>query len=194
MNSDYRVRPLSREDIFGKAHALREALGLGRCRIVPIVKVIECGLPQLFDGFNYRIVPKEEMPDREAVTYPAQGEIAIREDTYCKACADDPHARFTLGHELGHFFLHPPGAVYLAVEEGQQPVKPFLSPEWQANVFAGEFLAPIKLVLGMTSDEIAEKFLVSYSAARIQADFAFSFNCFGHCREREPLLPGFVMP
>ncbi len=196
MNNDYRALPLSRKDIFEKANALRGALGLTEGKSVPIVKVIEYGIAQLIDGFNYRIVSKEDLPGREAVTYPAQNEIVIREDTYSDACAGETRARFTLGHELGHLILHPPWAVYLAEEDSgdTRPTKPFKSPEWQADAFAGEFLAPVKMIIGLTIEEIMERFRVSYSAAKKQSELACSLSWFRHCRPQEQMLPGFVMP
>ena len=43
-----------------------------------------------------------------------------------------------------------------------------MQPEWQANAFAGELMAPKELVMGMWPDEIAEKCGMSLKAAEIQ--------------------------
>lgn len=195
MNGDYRALPLSRREIVEEARKFRTALGLETCKALPMVGILEHAMPLLFEGFNYIIVPESEMQGREAETYPLSNEIAIREDTYCRLCHDDPHARFTIGHEIGHYVLHTPEKISLAFEdEAARPPRPFESPEWQANVFAGELLAPARMVVGMTVEAIINQFKVSKVVAQKQANLAFSLNQFGHCGLREPFLPGFQLP
>ena len=47
-------------------------------------------------------------------------------------------------------------------------VPAYMNPEWQANAFAGELMAPYDLVKGMRIEEIAEKCGMSITAASIQ--------------------------
>mgnify|MGYP000952505712 FL=1 len=43
-----------------------------------------------------------------------------------------------------------------------------MDPEWQANAFAGELMAPYDLVKNMSVEEISEKCGMSMTAASIQ--------------------------
>ncbi len=192
MDEDYRSRPLSREEICALAWKLREALGATTIKALPVVKILEYGMHRLFPCFNYCIVPVEEMPGREAVTYPAANEIDIRQDTYEAACRGNPHACFTLAHELGHLVLHTPETITLAYEAvNAEPPRPYESPEWQADAFAGDFLAPPRMLHGLSVDEIAEQFNISRKAAKIQFDHLPHRNWFGPLRPQQLKLPGF---
>ena len=84
--------------------------------------------------------------------------------------------RFTLAHELGHYFLHrnicknfDDNYVFTRADEKSDPI------EWEANRFAAEFLMPEDIfrqmvVKGVTSvDDIADQFGVSTMAVRIRA-------------------------
>jgi hypothetical protein len=44
----------------------------------------------------------------------------------------------------------------------------YRDPEWQANTFAGELMAPYELVKDMSAEEIAVKCKMSRQAAKIQ--------------------------
>ena len=69
-------------------------------------------------------------------------------------------------HEVGHLFLHTEGS-YKRVDNNYQIPK-YEDPEWQASVFAGEFLAPSYLIENRTVEEIMEDFGVSRACAEIQ--------------------------
>lgn len=98
------------------------------------------------------------------VTYTGKRIMRIREDVYIGAIQGRPRDRFTLCHELGHFLLHTPERV--TFPRGDVPA--YMNPEWQANVFAAELMAPHSLVKGMTADEIALRCGMSITAAEIQ--------------------------
>ncbi len=192
MDEDYRSLPLSRNEIRAEAWKLRVALGAEKITALPMVKILEYGMPKLFPGFNYSIVPVAEMPECEAVTYPAANEIDIREDTYDAACLGNPHSCFTLAHEFGHLMLHTPETIILAHEDANaMQARRFESPEWQADAFAGDFLAPLRLLHGLSVDEIAEQFNISRKAAKIQFDHLPHRNWFGPLGPRQLMLPGF---
>ena len=192
MDSDYRASPLSRDDICHETQKLRNSLGISQCKAVPIVKVIEYGLPEVIDGFNYEIVDDDDLPGREAETYPMECKIAISQSTYTKACHDDPHARFTLAHEMGHLFLHTPQTLSLAQEKDSAgELRIYEKPGWQADAFAGEFLAPMGLIRGLGVEEIESLFIVSRAVAMRQFDLAAQKSWFGHCGQSgQPWLPG----
>lgn len=79
--------------------------------------------------------------------------------------------RFTVAHELGHYFLHS--------DQGDQPIVAFRKGstriEWEANWFAAALLMPrveFKTVYDKTGDlaVVAMKFGVSTDAARVRRD------------------------
>ncbi len=90
--------------------------------------------------------------------------MCIRSDVYEGAIKGDCRDRFTLCHEIGHYFLHQPNSISFA--RGNIPV--YRDPEWQANTFAGELMAPYDLVKDMKIEEIMEKCGMSRKAATIQ--------------------------
>lgn len=156
------VVPMSRKNLREFIREFRQAFGMEEVMYFPIVKFIEWILPIL--GYDYEIVPEREMGNAYGVTHTGKRVMKIREDVYEGAVKGNPRDRFTLCHELGHFFLHTPDRVSFA--RGDVPA--YMNPEWQANVFAGELMAPYELVKGMSPQEIAEKCGMSITAAQIQ--------------------------
>ncbi len=156
------VTPMSRKNIREIARVFREASGLEDVLYFPIVQFIEWILPKL--GLDFEIIAVNEMGNAYGVTHTGIRIMKIREDVYNGAVLGNPRDRFTLCHELGHFILHGPDRVSFA--RGEVPA--YMQPEWQANAFAGELMAPQNLVMGMWPDEIAEKCGMSLKAAEIQ--------------------------
>ena len=60
--------------------------------------------------------------------------------------------------------MHSPNRVNFA--RGEVPA--YMNPEWQANVFAGELMAPYDLVKDMSVIDIANRCGMSISAAEVQ--------------------------
>lgn len=158
------VSPMSRKSIRDFAENFRHLFGLDDVLYFPIVRFIEWYLPQL--GLNYEVLTIEEMNDMYGLTNTKRNVLYIREDVYLRAIDGNPRDRFTLCHELGHFLLHTPDRVSFA--RGDIPA--FRNPEWQANVFAGELMAPYYLTNDMSVDEIMERCGMSRQAAGIQYD------------------------
>lgn len=156
------VTPMSRKGLREFAREFRKICEMEEEYYFPIVPFIEWILPKL--GFDYEIVPVKEMGDAYGITHTGMRVMKIREDVYEGAVKGNPRDRFTLCHELGHFLLHTPERVSFA--RGEVPV--YMRPEWQANVFAGELMAPYYLVAGMSPQEIADKCGMSITAAMIQ--------------------------
>ncbi|MEY8265139.1 ImmA/IrrE family metallo-endopeptidase [Lachnospiraceae bacterium 64-25] len=156
------VAPMSRRNIREIAKTFRSISGLDEVLYFPIVQFIELILPKL--GLDYEIISVNEMGNAYGVTHTGARIMKIREDVYEGAVMGRPRDRFTLCHELGHFLLHTPDRVSFA----RGDVVTYMQPEWQANVFAGELMAPQNLVMGMYPDEIAEKCGMSLKAATIQ--------------------------
>ena len=156
---------LSRAKIRELTMIVREACGLKEELYFPIVEFIEwiLGDPENED-FDYEIVPTSEMQDTYGTTNTASNVMRIRQDVYEGAVKGNPRDRFTLCHELGHYLLHQPE--YISYARGNVPV--YCQPEWQANTFAAELMAPYHLVKNMTVEEIACKCGMSKTAANIQ--------------------------
>ena len=78
--------------------------------------------------------------------------------------------RFTIGHELGHYFLHS--------NQGKMPIVAFRSGstriEWEANWFAASLLMPKprfeKAIQSKSLLEVAFQFGVSLEAAQVRKD------------------------
>jgi hypothetical protein len=142
MSSGVVVAPLSRANIEGYACALRSALGIQPSDRVDMLRLIELVLPNALDGFQYEIVPDEELGEAEATTSTTVRLIKISESCYEAARHGQPRPQFTLAHEFGHLMLHTGKPAAMARGE----IKAFADPEWQADNFAGSFLAPKAMV------------------------------------------------
>lgn len=156
------VEPMSRERIRQLTKKFRNIFGLEEVLNFPILQFIEWVLPEL--GLDFEVVPVDELGNAYGVTHTKKGVMSIREDVYNRAVNGNARDRFTLCHELGHFLLHTPEKVSFA--RGEVPT--YMDPEWQANVFAGELMAPYELVKDMSVAEIAEECGMSFSAAQVQ--------------------------
>ncbi len=154
--SRIKIRDLTRE--------LREIIGVQNELYFPIVYFIEWVLGNPDNDFNFKIVPIAEMEDTYGTTNTESNIMKIREDVYDGAVAGNPRDRFTLCHELGHFLLHQPQ--FISFARGAIPT--YCQPEWQANTFAAELMAPYDLVKNMSPEEISLKCGMSKMAANIQ--------------------------
>lgn len=134
----------------------------------PIVPFLENIMPLLIPGFTLEIVPKEEMGTKHGETYPSKKLIRIREDVYLNAVAGCGRDRLTIAHEIGHLLLHGDDSIALCRLEPDESLKPYEDPEWQADAFGGELLAPSYLIRGLAIRAVQEKCGVSESAASVQ--------------------------
>ena len=158
------VEPMSRKSIRNIVMEFRKLFGLENTLFFPIVEFIEWCLPEL--GLDFEILDVCEMRDTYGLTNMDKNTLYIREDVYIGAKKGVPRDRFTLCHELGHALLHTPDRVSFA--RGEIPA--YRDPEWQANTFAGELMAPYSLTRNMSPQEISDKCGMSLQAAKIQYD------------------------
>ena len=169
MTTAYKALPTSKAAISDYARKLRRLCGYENKNTFPVMQFLELILPSLFPDLNLEIPEAEELPFKEGETLPGSNTIRIRKDIYLAACEGDGRARFTVAHEVGHFLLHTPDSIVLCrMEEGQR-LRTFEDPEWQANFFAGELLAPVYLAKGMTKQQIMKEFQLSEAAAKVTA-------------------------
>lgn len=92
-------------------------------------------------GIAYDVIEADGLPiGVEACCIPEQLSIKLSERTYSAACRDDPRARFTVIHELGHILLAHTRSFH---RDDRRQIQAYEDSEWQANTFATEFLMPI---------------------------------------------------
>lgn len=156
--------PMSRFSIREMTSNLRGLVGLEDKPYFPIVQFIEWIMADPDGGMDFEIVEAPEMQDTYGMTNTGRNVMQIRSDVYERAIKGNPRDRFTLCHELGHYLLHQPESISYA--RGAIPV--YRNPEWQANTFAAELMAPMHLVKDMSVDEIMENCGMSRQAAEIQ--------------------------
>jgi uncharacterized protein DUF955 len=116
------------------------------CKMVPIVKIIE----RLSKEHELKLDAKKLPPGDLGHYDYASNTICIDSATLPPDCQTGNLWRFTLAHELGHFFLHSiPGLILMEDSTKMfrifnKPDKPNITDwaEWQANVFASSFLVP----------------------------------------------------
>ena len=164
----YAAEPKSGKDIARFVTKVRGALGLENVQWLDVVRLLEY-MPFLFPGFCFKIAAEDELPPSvQANTDPVKRIIRVRRSVYDGAYEGKARDRFTIAHELGHFFLMCKFGVRFSRAAPDAKLPPYIDPEWQANCFAGELLAPSHLIRGMTAEEVSSTFGVSRTAAEIQ--------------------------
>jgi IrrE N-terminal-like domain len=112
------------------------------------------------------VVENNDLPAGvEACCIPERLLMQLRLSTYEGACRDDPRARFTVIHELGHILLQHSRAFN---RSNANDIRPFEDSEWQANQFAAEFLMPFDDIVNRrltTPSELQLTYHVSAAAA-----------------------------
>lgn len=119
-------------------------------------------------GITYDVLDPVDMPyeDIEACWDPESVTMHIRSDVFAKVCADDPRARFTVMHELGHGLLGHRRTINRAGTDRKPEI--YEDSEWQANQFAAELLMPLNVIHDKqlnTAFKIEMHFKVSAQAA-----------------------------
>lgn len=164
----YKASAVSRNQIREYVFYVKKKVGLEKELYFPILPFVENALPMLIPGYQFEVVPPIEMGNKHGETYPSKNLIRIREDVYLRAARGKGRDRLTIAHEVGHLFLHEDDAIALCRLAPNERLKPFEDPEWQADAFGGELLAPSYLIRSLSEDEVARMCGVSMSAAHVQ--------------------------
>lgn len=128
-----------------------------------IIKFMEIVIPAVDPSFNFEYV--NELPENAYAYYdPSENVIRVLSSVYENACNNVGRDRFTIAHEVGHYFLHRDGFSF-ARTDGNVPA--YRDPEWQANTFASFLLIPRAQTVFMDKEEIASRCMVSNQAAEI---------------------------
>lgn len=153
------VDPMTLREIESHADALRHAFRLG-AKNVQMVNLLELVLPEVLPGFDFYVLPDEEMPGMAGVTATGgQQTIILSESTYVGLCHGDREARHVAAHELGHLVLHSAQTPMLAKRTRNDSR---VDPEWQADRFADLWLVPTDGVRKCRSAKhVAAKYNVS---------------------------------
>ena len=161
------VDPLSLAQIRKIVRKFRKILGLRSDEPVDVLRILEFVLASI--GVELEIVPMADMKNNHGETLIGKNTIKIREDVYERAYAGYGRDRLTIAHEIGHLILHKPENISLNRADNVA-IPAYLNPEWQANAFAGELLAPYDVIQGKSLMEISNTFGVTVDAAKIQRD------------------------
>lgn len=162
---DYVVPPQSWARIGQLTNNIRVQFSLSSKPDFPVMEFLERVLDHKLGTVRLEIGSREEMGAYEGLTDPAGEFIILREDVYEKASSEDGRARFTVAHELGHFFLHT--GISMARASPNAKVAPFRLSEAQANQFAAELLMPRGfMLLDDVPQAVADRHGVSFEAAK----------------------------
>lgn len=183
-------QPRSYADIEREAAKARQVIGIPSTGRVPhpqrllarITGVTVAGVGSLAT-LAYNVA--DLSPGREAATeyLPDAGEIEISlsPKTYGELLAGNGRALFSLGHELGHAFMHVQELAALerfpearvALYRGEfAGLRPFRDVEWQAEAFSAAFLMPAGDLEQLRRNhllcprELVRRYGVSWAAAR----------------------------
>lgn len=160
--------PLSRAKIRELATIFRKVTNTEKTFYFDVLSFLELGMMTIDNQFEYIYLPKNEMKGYYGKACPEEHKIYIREDVYTGATKDIGRHRFTIMHEIAHYFLHKKENLILARLSKDEKIPKYQDVEWQANTLAAEVLAYAPLIKNCTIKEIAHKYAVSYQVARIQ--------------------------
>lgn len=183
-----RVAPTSRAKLEVAAARVRQVLELGAEDAIPGLVLFE-RLENYASSTGGREVPLTygvcDLPmDVEAATRYVGGVIRIdlSPRTYEDLEREDPRARFTLAHEIGHAALHAAELVRLSQIPHQERAllrggehRVFENSEWQADNFAGALLMPasgirslVKRLGAKARGRISETYKVSAACSSVR--------------------------
>lgn len=160
------AEPMSTNSIVDLVNSIRTTVGFENELYFPVIEFVENFLTQYDETFNYNYVEREKMQDKYAYYDHIHNVMVIREDVYEQAINDNGRHRFTIAHEIGHYFLHQNGVKLCRLESNQHIVR-YCDPEWQANTFASELLMPRHLICNLNAKQIAFYCKTSCQAATI---------------------------
>ncbi len=173
-----RVNPMKRAEIRRYAMKMRKFLGYKNKDWVDVSKLFD-SLSIVFDKaglkFDYEVLLDDSIAfesNEEAYTDMSTGIIYIKESVIEQACGGSfKRGVFTLVHELGHYLLHfVQNKVKLTMVVENVKVPAYCDPEWQADVFASEFLMPYEECINMCPKEIERLYHVSKKASEVRYD------------------------
>ena len=164
MGQDYKVvRPRTESEIEQLVMEVRNGFQIGT-KNVRMEFLLEAALPEALPGYNFFVLPDEEMPDMAGVTAVGEYTIYLADSAYQALCTGDPYARYVAAHEFGHLLLHSQQKLLLAKRKHDDHK---VDPEWQADRFADFWLVPTEGVRKCRSPaHVAAKYAVPDEVAQ----------------------------
>ncbi len=177
MDEDFRVKPLSDEQIRTIAKQTRQFFGVADQAFVDIISCLKNGEVQTVYGLkslSLSSAPDAQMGAAEGLTTFVRRHVSIKVKQSVLSAAEERigHARNTLAHELGHAVLHEGPAMQrnLAAVTPKW-IRTFESAEHQVKVFAPAFLINDGIAANLPDyNEIAQVFGISKKSAKIYFD------------------------
>ena len=158
----------SDEDYDQIAQILRKELGVDDDTWLDVLDALRrmkyCGYLQ-----DYICLPDGQLPDAEAMFVADERRIYLRQSIYDAAEREDPHARFTVAHEMAHCALYHQHTRKRGVAVSAFEKKVFKREEKPADKFAAAFLAPFHKAafnLNTTAAQLAQRFGLSASMSK----------------------------
>lgn len=133
------VAPMSSTQISNFAEEVRQAFGFKPASTIKMAEFLELGLQTVLPDCVIQVAPDESMPGVDGVTLIGSPVIIFRETIYEDLRREEPEARFTAAHEIGHALLHSKAPMGYAFRSDYIEQT---DPEWQADQFAAAFLMP----------------------------------------------------
>lgn len=103
------------------------------------------------DLFDFNVVIGKNVKGLAGLTDVTRRFIELSNATYKRLERNDPQARFTAAHEMGHAFLHANETAlgtfpfrHSLTTAPRSKLRPYEDPEWQANSFAAAVLMPLQ--------------------------------------------------
>lgn len=154
--------PLSKKKIEQLTIDIRSKFMISGCYF-DIIRFMEFAMRVFDPTFDFECV--DELPGNTYAYYdPSVNKIYVLNSVYENACDGVGRDRFTIAHEIGHYFLHRNGFSFARTE---RQVPTYSDPEWQANTFASFLLMPRAQTSFMSIEDIEYKCGVSHQAAEI---------------------------
>lgn len=159
----------SRREIEQFAMHIKQNLGLQNILYIPILEIAENTLVQIDETYSFEVVENNDLNfsyNEYAKYCPESNTLMIKNDVYIAAYNGDGRQRFTVAHELGHYFMHRNLIGFSRVSDKIE-IPRYMDPEWQADVFSGAFLINPNCIKKMSTQEISQSCGVSHQAATI---------------------------
>ena len=170
---DYRVQPLTVEQIESRTEFLRKKWGIANRTRIDVFELLFDKMPQDLVDSGLRMIARAAgyMGLRDAYATSRPKKIFYRERLFAQLRLGDERASVTFLHELGHIILHlgAPKAWMTAGNASYAYIEEERSAEWQATMFALCFKAPMRLARDCNSaEDLAKKFGLSDADAGIR--------------------------
>lgn len=166
------TKPQSRKNLRQLATQIRAKLGIDSKQLyVDILFCLEILISKIDSSFQYKIFdPGDFEKPNEAFFSPENNCIFIRSDVYNKARDEDGRARFTIAHEIAHYFLFK--ILGIPYYEDWENIMYYsdaklhsVDPEWQADVVGNYLLCEPDCIKDFSEEDIVFYCGVTNSAA-----------------------------